>query len=420
MKERLPARVFALLKQAGRQGDHMGVPVYIVGGCVRDLLLGIRNLDLDLAVEGDGPAFARALARQEKASVKAYERFRTAMLFFPDGVKLDVATTRAESYQVPAALPTVAPSDIKDDLFRRDFTINALAVRLNGRSFGELIDLYGGRRDLKRKTIRVLHSRSFIEDPTRIFRAVRFEQRFGFALDRGTLALLKGTVEKDLVGRLSGHRLLNEVVLLLSEKQPRRAVARLGELGLLRFIHPGLTWSPQLGVLLRAVDVTLDRYRRLCPDRQPDRWLVYFMAVLDRLSDEERKEALARFPLRARHAEAIRTAQASADDRLRRLAGHPAPTPGETYRLLSGLPEEALLLLMAKSGSDAVRRRLSAYLTRYRHVKPAVAGTDLKAWGLKPGPRFKVILERLLEARLNGEITTEAEERVLAKHLVGA
>jgi tRNA nucleotidyltransferase (CCA-adding enzyme) len=420
MKKRIPANAFTLLQEAGRLGDRLAVPVYVVGGSVRDLLLGIRNLDLDLAVEGDGVAFARALARDKKASAKVYERFSTAMLFFPDGGKLDVATTRAESYQVPAALPVVAPSGIKDDLFRRDFTINALAVRLNGKSFGELIDFYGGRRDLKGKTIRVLHSRSFIEDPTRIFRAVRFEQRFGFALHRDTLARLRDTADMDLVGRLSGHRLLNEVVLLLSEKQPRRAIARLGELGLLRFIHPHLTWSSHLKILLKAVDRALERYQRLCPDRTPDRWLVYFMAMLDRLTGEEVEEALARLPVRARHAEAVRTGHASLPRILRRLARHPPPTPGETHRLLSGLSEEALLLLMARTPSDAGRRRLSAFLTRDRHVKPSVGGSDLKDLGLKPGPRFKEILERLLEARLNGEITTEAEERVLAKHLVGA
>ena len=416
MKERLTAGAFALLEDAGRLGDRLGVSVYVVGGSVRDLLLGITNLDLDLTVEGDGIAYARALAREKKASLKAYERFATAMLFLPGGGKLDVATARSESYPVPAVLPTVTASDIKADLFRRDFTINALAVRLNRDGFGELLDWYGGRRDLKAKTIRVLHDRSFIEDPTRIFRAVRFEQRFGFRLHRETLALLKETGRLDLVGRLSGERLLNEIVLLLSDRQPRRAIARLGGLGLLRYVHPALAWSPALGARLKAVDRVLARHGRLSQDP----WLVYFMAMLEPLSPQQIEEVLERFPLRARHAAAIWTGHASSGAILRRLALRPLPNPGEAYRLLRGLSEEAVLLLMARSKTDQARRRLAAYLTRDRHVKPAVAGDELKAWGLKPGPRFTVILERLLEARLNGEVTSDAEERVLAKQLVGA
>ena len=182
MKERLPKRVFSKLEQAGELADHMGVSAFVVGGFVRDLLLGIENLDLDLVIEGDGIAFARALGRREKARVKVHERFGTAVVMFPEGFKLDVATARTEYYEYPAALPTVEPSSIKKDLYRRDFTINTMAVRLNKGEFGALIDFYGGRRDLKEKTIRVLHSLSFIEDPTRVFRAIRFEQRFGFHL----------------------------------------------------------------------------------------------------------------------------------------------------------------------------------------------------------------------------------------------
>lgn len=420
MRERLPPAVLARLEEAGRLGDRMGVAIYAVGGFVRDLLMGIKNQDLDLAVEGDGITFARMLARRKAVGFKAYERFGTALLFFPGGVKVDVATARGESYRAPAALPTVTPGSIKDDLFRRDFTINALAVHLNRPSFGDLLDLYGGRRDLAARTIRVLHSRSFLDDPTRIFRAIRFEHRFGFALDRETLALLQHTSRMDLLGRLSGHRFLNEVVLLLSERRTRRAVARLGELGLLRFIHPRLAWSPQLAALLKTVEATLDLHQQLSAEEKIDRWLVYFMALMSRLSPRDVEEALTRFPVRARHARAIRTGHASADAILRRLARPPVPKPGEIHRLLRGLSDETLLLLMAGSKAASGRRRLLDYLGTYRHVRPSIGGADLKALGLEPGPRFTQILDRLLEARLNGEITTKAEERALAKKLVEA
>ncbi|HET8580734.1 MAG TPA: poly-A polymerase, partial [Nitrospiraceae bacterium] len=213
LRDRLPNRVFQVLEQAGELAERTSVSAFVVGGFVRDLLLGQSNLDLDLVIEGDGIAYARALARAVKAEVKVHARFGTAVIVCPDGFKLDVATARTEHYERPAALPTVQRSSIKDDLYRRDFTINTLAIRLKPSRFGELVDFYGGQRDLNEKTIRVLHSRSFVEDPTRVFRAIRFEQRFGFRLGAEALALIKEAVEKDLFHRLSGSRLSNELIL---------------------------------------------------------------------------------------------------------------------------------------------------------------------------------------------------------------
>ncbi len=417
LRERLPARVVGLLKQAGELGDRLGVSVYAVGGFVRDLLLGIQNLDLDLVVEGDGMAFARALGRKHDARVKVHERFGTAVVIFPDGFKLDVATARTEYYEYPTALPTVEQSSIKKDLYRRDFTINTLAVRVNARSFGELIDFYGGQRDLKEGTIRVLHSLSFVEDPTRVIRAIRFEQRFGFHLGKETLALIKGAVKMDLFHRLSGHRLLEELILLLSEEEPPKAVARLGELDLLRFVHPTLKWSPRLAGLLKGVVQALDWYKLLYREQKIDAWLVYFMALMEAIPHKAVGETLARLAVPERFAEKIRAGHAASHHTLRRLMKRPPPTPAETYRLLSGQSDETLLLLMAKTKSEAVKRRLSAYLTSYQQVKPILTGTDLKAMGFKPGPQYKRILDRLLDARLNGQVKTEAEERALVARM---
>ncbi|NJN69887.1 MAG: CBS domain-containing protein, partial [Nitrospira sp.] len=238
LRSRLPKRVVTLLEEAGRFADRCDVPLYVVGGCVRDLLLNIENLDLDLVVEGDGIAFARQLGEVVHARVKVHERFGTAILLLPDGFRLDVATARTEYYEYPTALPTVEQSSIKKDLYRRDFTINALAIRLNGKSFGEVLDFYGGQRDLNEKIIRVLHGLSFVEDPTRVFRAVRFEIRYGFRLGRDTTALIEGAVKMNLFNRLSGHRVLEELKLLLTEREPRQALKRLADLDLLKFFHP--------------------------------------------------------------------------------------------------------------------------------------------------------------------------------------
>ncbi len=415
LKERLPERVYALLERAGQLAERTGASAFVVGGFVRDLLLGRPNLDLDLVIEGDGIAFARALAREAQAAVKAHERFGTAVIVFSDGFKLDVATARTEYYEYPTALPTVERSSIKKDLYRRDFTINTLAIRLNAGHFGDLIDFYGSQRDLKEKAIRVLHSMSFVEDPTRVFRAIRFEQRFGFRLGKETLTLIKGAVKMDLFHRLSGHRLLEELILLFSEEETGKAITRLGELDLLRFIHPALKWSPRLEALLKAVEDALDWYKLLYLERKMDAWVVYFLALMEVIPDKAVSETLKRLTVPERHAEKIRAGRFSSNAILRRLARRPPPRASEAYHLLAGLSDETLLLLMAKTKSESVKRQISAYLTTYQHIRPSLTGADLKAMGLKPGPLFKKILDRLLDARLNGEAISEADERELAK-----
>ncbi len=421
IQERLPSRVVNLLRRAGELGDEQDVSVYAVGGFVRDLLLGIKNLDLDFVVEGDGIAFARALAKPQDARVKAHDRFGTAVVIFPDGFKLDVATARTEYYEYPTALPTVERSSIKKDLYRRDFTINTLAIHLNGRQFGALIDFYGGQRDLNEKIIRVLHSLSFVEDPTRVFRAIRFEQRFGFRLGKETLALIKGAVKMDLFRRLSGHRLLEELRLLFSEQEPRKAVLRLAELDLLRFIHPGLkrslTKSSRFAALLKAVEDALDWHRLLYLDRKAEAWVVYLMALMDLIPDKAVGETMKRLTIPARPADIIKTSRRHGTLLLRRLAARTNHRPSTTYHALAGLPDETLLFLMAKCKDEAVKRELSAFVTKYRTVKPLLTGDALKAMGIKPGPIYRKVLERLRDARLNGEVKSEEDERELVKRI---
>ncbi|MGH2619779.1 MAG: CCA tRNA nucleotidyltransferase, partial [Anaerolineales bacterium] len=320
MKARLPDWAFALLRQAGELADQSGMPACVVGGFVRDLVLGRNNPDLDLVVEGDGLAFARALGREMGARIKTHDRFGTAVLVFPDGFKLDVAMARSESYRHPAALPAVRPSTIEKDLYRRDFTVNTLAIRLNPRRFGELLDLYGGYRDLRAKTIRVLHDLSFMDDPTRVFRAIRFEQRYGFRLDHGTRALIKGVVTTGLIARLSGHRLREELVRLCSEKEPHKAVARLDKLDLLRFIHPDLKWSSRLERRLKAVEHVLEQRGRLHLERQIDTWLVPFMALMEGLSAKAVGEVLKRLAIPARQVATIKAGHSVSYGVLRRLA----------------------------------------------------------------------------------------------------
>ncbi len=419
LRSRLPHHLITVLEDAGQLADRCSVSLFVVGGCVRDLLLGIENLDLDLVVEGDGIAFARTLGDMLHARVKVHERFGTAILLLPDGFRLDIATARTEYYEYPTALPTVEESSIKKDLYRRDFTINALAVRLNEKGFGDILDFYGGQRDLNEKVIRVLHGLSFVEDPTRVFRAVRFEIRYGFRLGRDTTALIEGAVKMNLFNRLSGHRVLEELKVLLTEREPKRAIKRLADLGLLKFFHPKLSWSNRLAALLDAVDQAVDWYRLSYLDRKMDVWMVYLMALLEVLPERAVSEVLKRFPFSESEETKLRTARRSCHTVIRRLGTRSPLKPAEVYHLLSALSDETLLILMAKSKGETVKRQVSAFLTTYQHVKPILTGADLKAMGMKPGPQFKKVLNRLLEARLNGEVTTESDERKLVNTLVG-
>jgi len=252
--EKLPSRVLNLLRDAGVCAEEMGFCAYAVGGIVRDLFLRRDNLDVDVVIEGDGIAFASGFSVGHNARLLTYEKFGTANLVFPDGLKVDVATARTETYERPAALPLVMPGSIRDDMSRRDFSINTLAVSLNPDRFGELLDLFHARNDIRKRLIRVLHEKSFIDDPTRIFRAARFEKRFGFRIDSITEELIKDAVSAGLIERLSGHRISSELRLILKEEDPLLPVRRLDELGALSVVGRKGEKHKELKRLLRRID----------------------------------------------------------------------------------------------------------------------------------------------------------------------
>jgi tRNA nucleotidyltransferase (CCA-adding enzyme) len=417
LQDALSPKVMDVLRQAGMQADRLGYDAYVVGGFVRDLLLGIDNLDIDVVVEGDGITFAQALAKDKKATVTVHDRFGTAVMRFPDGFKLDVATARTEYYNYPAALPKVTASSIEKDLARRDFTINTLAVRLNPGGFGRLVDLYGGQGDLKKRMIRVLHRLSVVEDPTRVFRAIRFELRLGFHLSEETLDLIEGAVKMNLFQRLSAERLLNELRRLFAEPTARHAVRRLAELDLLQFIHPRLVWSSRLDQRLLEIEEALDWYGRSGLDRPINRWLLYVMALAEVLTARSLRELLGRFPFTEAERCAIVELRATASAISRQLSRR-LRRPSEVARLLKSPSDETLIFLLARNKTAVAKRQIMAYLTIYRAVRPLLTGNDLHALHVQPGPLYGTILTRLREARLDGEVASEAEERDLVKRMV--
>jgi tRNA nucleotidyltransferase (CCA-adding enzyme) len=268
--------------------------------------------------------------------------------------------------------------------------------------------------------VRVLHRKSFVDDPTRLLRAVRFEQRFGFHMDAETQALAKEAAQTDLLHRLSGSRLRAEVVRLLSEPTPRKSLVRLRRLGLLQFLHPTLQRTTRIDLKVRPVERALKWYRRQWPDRRLKVWLLYWMTLMDLLPTDAMERLLARLSFPKHEASAIRGAHAELGAVLRRLRRHPSPSPAVRYRLLHGLPEETLLMMIVKTESNSVKRQLLAYMTTYRYIKPTLTGIDLQTLGVKPGPVFAILFTRLLEGRLNGSLTSVDDERALVRRVVRA
>ena len=332
--KRLPARTTSVLHVVGRLADAQGVKIFLVGGVVRDLLLRRPTFDLDLAVEGDGIAMARLVADRFRTSLTVFDRFATARLQFPGGLRMDIATTRKESYALPAELPCIEPASLAEDLYRRDFTINALAIQLNAGHVGHLIDCYGGQKDLRDRTIRVLHEKSFEDDPTRIFRAIRFEQRFKCRLDANTQRLLRNAAETGLIDRLSGPRLCNEWFLLFAEQDPSRALDRVAQLKLFRFLHPQLHY----GVHTRRIICSLSKLSTTWTSRFPtshlDRSVLYLMALLEGASESVVEGVIARLMLSNEQAKKVRTSGRKPACILHLLGGAINLRPSELYHLL--------------------------------------------------------------------------------------
>ncbi len=415
LSERFPAWLSEILKLAGEVADTLGFNAYLVGGSVRDLLRGEENLDIDIVIEGDGIRFSKVLGQRLGAKVRTHERFGTAQIF-TDTLKLDVATARTEYYESPAALPKVETSSIKKDLYRRDFTINTLAIKLNPKDFGLLIDFFGGQRDLREKTIRVLHNLSFIEDPTRAFRAIRFSERFGFKLSKHTENLIKSALRMNLFDRLSGSRLYEELLLTFNETEPVRAIKRLSEYGLLRVIHPNLTLDEGLESRLQAVHDTLLWFNLLFLEERPDRGTLYLMTLLSYLSENDREMAFTRLLTPSRIRERINRGIQSANTLTGLL---PLKDPARIYRALCNLDIETILFAMAIASDNNKKKEISQYLIELRKIRPQLKGDDLLQMGLTPGPIYAEILNTLLDERLRGRLKTREDEIEFVKERLG-
>ncbi len=419
LQDQLPKELFGLLRELGECADAEGVKAYVVGGFVRDILLRQRNLDVDIVIEGDGITFARSFAATRSCRVRSHEKFGTAVIIFPDGFKIDVASTRMEYYVEPGALPKVEHASIKLDLYRRDFTVNTLAIALNAAEFGELIDHYQAQKDLREKAIRVLHNLSFVEDPTRVFRAIRFEQRLGFKIGAHTESLLKSAIRMGFVDKVAGPRVYNELVIIFREPEPLSSLRRMAELELLVYLAPGLKLSGFLETVFAEAGRVIHWHDLLYTGRECRSWLVYLLCLLSELPAKGVREFCSRFRVPPRVARLLCEDRKVAHDvqrlLVRRRRKQVVPKNSEIYRWLKPLSLEAMLYLMARCQSDEVRQWISNYYTHLRSVRSSLDGNDLQRLGIAEGPHYKKILDALLDARLNGRVASRDEEIALVR-----
>lgn len=450
MRQRLSSYLsrpmWGMVLAISEMANTLHMPLYFVGGLVRDLLLNKPPLDLDMVVEGDGIRLARELQSRFGGDVHTHSRFGTAKwqltaeiwhtmaAYLPDEARLslvtavaaptlppllpetiDFVTARTEFYREPSALPEVERGSIKLDLHRRDFTINTLAVRLDGAHLGELLDFYGGQRDLEQGLVRVLHSISFVDDPTRMLRAARLEQRLGFVIEERTAELLTDALP--MLARVTGDRIRHELELSLREEKPAAIMARLDTLGVLAELHAQARWSPQSGVYFDRVPGLLadGAWQAALQGESPA--FVYFALWLILLAEEVQTAVMQRLRVRKATREdmqAVRLllatlAQLSVVDR-----------PSQVARLLRPFPPRVLLVGRATLAAGPVADLVERYYHEWRGVKTAVTGDDLRARGLKPGPLFAHYLDTLLAARLDGLVANREEEMALLTRLLAA
>lgn len=427
LEDALPTQTLALVRHIATTAHDMDFRLYFVGGLVRDLLLNTPIVDIDLVVEGDAIRLAQHLARELGGRVVSHARFGTAKWLLSERAwrevasdppppdrdirAIDFATARTEFYSHPTALPEVERSSIKQDLHRRDFTINTLAIRLDPPHWGELLDFYGGEEDLRDGVIRVLHSLSFVDDPTRILRAVRLEARLGFHLDPRSEELIADALV--LLNRVSGDRIRHEIEQILDEEQPEQALHRLDNLGVLEQIHPDLCFDDWLMERFQRVREELDL--QAWGLESDDRSFLYLALLLYRLEPESLDRFLTRLKVPNSDAHDLVMLPDLKQDLTRVADGR---RPSRIYRILQPYPSRVIAVGWIATDRDQLRQKLLRFQTKYRLIEPALTGDDFKAMGLEPGPLFGRLLRTLQNARLDAEVTTRAEEEALVRRLL--
>jgi tRNA nucleotidyltransferase (CCA-adding enzyme) len=413
-----PKRVKNIINKIGEIGDKLNFPVFIVGGVVRDLFLGIENYDIDIVVEGDGIKYARELSRSWEGRIKSHEKFRTAVVILTDGFKIDVATARREFYEYPAALPEVELSSIKKDLYRRDFTINAMAIQLNQKHFGKLIDFFGGQKDLRIGIIRVLYNLSFVEDPARIIRAIRFEQRYNFKIDRATEDFLKKAIDDKLLSRLGKKRITEELIIILREENPLKSLKRMEKLGALKYILPEVELDEDTVERFNKVKDNYYFWKRNMSDEKIELWVIYFCCLIRNLKKSQIQRIYKKLIIKQKSLDKINNCYSNLDQIIKMISQKNKISPSVIYLKLKCLPNETLFLAIAESNTNIAKERIKNYFNKYKKESLYISGKELKELQVKPGPIYSQILNKLLCAQLDGEVKNKSDEIRFVKNIL--
>ncbi|NMB41552.1 MAG: CCA tRNA nucleotidyltransferase [Firmicutes bacterium] len=399
----------ALIYFLGRCSQRGSYKIYAVGGFVRDLLLGRENNDIDLVVDGSAVDFARSVLEIMPGTLRCYERFGTATLTLPRGTVFDMVTARKEFYAAPGALPTVEQSTLRNDLFRRDFTINTMACALNPLEFGKFYNFFGGLKDLREGIIRVLYKLSFIDDPLRIIRAIRFEQRFGFRIEKESFSLLKKAIENRAWEKISKERLYKEVRLVFREPKPSKVLARFAELNMFKNIFPRLTFSRELKNRLERLEQLL---AEILIEKTFTNWsysVLFLSALFYDLSEHDVRYFCYLMRLKRKERQNLLYVWENLPIVLPQLKNRMTGA-SNLYFLLEKMPEEGLLLAMVLDPDLLVREGIYYFCKHLLNKKPSITGKDLLKAGLEPGPIYNKILTKLHEAVLEGKISGRREE----------
>ncbi|MFN2128268.1 MAG: CBS domain-containing protein, partial [Anaerolineales bacterium] len=431
LEESLPTNILDLLKKIARQAQVQHTAIFIVGGFVRDLILGYENLDFDLVVEGDAISFTKSLSDKFGGRVTSHARFGTAKWhlfnYFSNNIEqqkpekpnseslsIDFVSARTEFYTYPTALPTVERGSIKLDLHRRDFTINTLALRMDGQHFGELYDYWGGLRDLTEGKIRVLHSLSFVDDPTRILRAVRFEQKFNFQIEPRTLELLAGAIS--LLDRLSGDRLRHELDDIFNEIYSYRIVSRLQNLNLLKNIDPSLDCNElRINTIKKIQDLKSDQIWEILEGSDLKRNLSYIALTIG-LPEEDIKRIINRLRCPAE----LEKILLEANSLWRKSADFFCEKPSVVVEYLNNFQIISIFGFYLIVPDDAIKQTLLNFVEKWRFISTKVDGFELRQRGISPGPVYRQILGELKKARIDGDISSDEEETEFLEEIIGS
>lgn len=417
MQEKLDKNILNILQDIGNTAETMHYQAYIVGGFVRDLLMEKPNYDIDIVIEGDGAKFAVNYAKKNNAKVFVHKKFKTAVVTFDNGFKIDFATARTEYYVTPAAAPEVVESSVKSDLFRRDFTINAMAVRLDGDNFGLLLDFFMGQKDIIDKKIRVLHSLSIIDDPSRAFRAIRFAVRYGFEIGSHTNRLIKHAESLDLFGRIVGQRRFMELKYILCEDGYLLALKLMNKYNMIRFYSDKIIYDDDLINKFKHSENILNWYR-IQFEEDIEVWRMRFYILFYIEKGEKYFNLIDSFELTQKEDLILKNDHKYIEYAISLFKRYKNHKPSFIYRVCSNLSTEAVLTLATIMGENK-QDIIKSYLVDYKNKKIYLKGSDLIALGIPKGPEIKKYLDILLDSKLDGLINTKKDEINYIKKIYG-